>query len=124
MTSAKTISTNEELKNTAELLKEAAEEFSDHSCNDYSLPASEENKAIVIATLKFIEATGDYEDDWDEFAAKVREAKGEISFFDNWLMSYMADRCKTLAEEGAQLSDAEAEVVRGLFAFIDEVRGD
>ena len=106
----------------AKRLDRAEEELSDRSCNDYALAASADNKKIAIATLKFIEGTGDYEEDWDEFATDIDDADDEIEFFDNWLMAYMGHRCKQLAagKGGAGLSKAEQAVISGLLAHAAE----
>jgi len=105
-----------ELQALSARLDGAAQEFSERSCNDYPLPANAANKAIALATLKYIESTGDYEEDWEEFADDVASAEGEIEFFDNWLMAYMGQRCKQLALGGGTpaLSNAEREVISGL----------
>ena len=105
-----------ELNAIAARLDAAATQFSDHSCNDYPLAANAANKAIAVATLKYIEGTGDYEQDWEEFAADIDDAEDEIELFDNWLMAYLAQRCKQAASGngGAALSAAEREIVAGL----------
>jgi hypothetical protein len=109
-----------ELNALAARLDAAAKEFSDHSCNDYPLPAIAANKAIAIATLKYIESTGDDEQDWEEFAADVEDAEDEIEFFDNWLMAYLAQRCKQAASGAAGLSKAEGDVISGLLDLAAE----
>jgi hypothetical protein len=105
-----------ELNALAARLDSAAKEFSDHTCNDYPLPANAANKAIAIAALKYIESTGDDEQDWEEFATDVEAAEDEIEFFDTWLMAYLAQRCKQAASgNGATgLSKAEGDVISGL----------
>jgi hypothetical protein len=106
----------------AKRLDRAAEELSDRPSNDYALAASADNKKIATAALKFIEGIGDYEEDWDEFAADIDDADDEIEFFDHWLMAYMAHRCKQLAagKNGAGLSKAEQDVISGLLAHAAE----
>ena len=123
MTPTHTASTQADLGALAARLESAAEEFSDHSCNDFTLVANPDNQAIVLAALKFIEAGGDYEEDWDDFAADVRAAEDEIAFFDNWLMAYMAHRCRELASgrAGAPLSEAEGAVIAELLGLVDEL---
>lgn len=124
MTLTTNMNTPTELSAIAARLDSAVEEFEDRSCNDYPLQATAENKSIALATLKFIEATGDFEEDWDDFASDVRDADDEIECFDNWLMAYMAHRCKKLAtgNGGAALSKAEREVISGLLDLIDELK--
>jgi hypothetical protein len=109
-----------ELNALAASLTNAATEFSDHTCNDYLLEANAANKAIAIAALKYIESTGEDEQDWEDFAADIEDAEDEIEFFDNWLMAYMAQRCKELAASGGALSAAEQDLINKLFDLVAE----
>jgi len=109
-----------ELNALSARLTEAADEFSDHTSNDYLLEANTANKTIAIAALRYIESTGEYEQDWDDFAADIEDAEDEIEFFDNWLMAYMALRCKELAAAGGALSAAEQELINSLLDLVAE----
>ena len=111
-----------ELNAIAARLRSADEEFSDHSCNDFFLRATTANKAIALATLKYIESTERDEQDWEEFANDVEESEDEIEFFDNWLMAYLAQRCEEVAsgKDMTALSKAERKVIAGLFDLVAE----
>ena len=85
---------NLELKLISELLEMASSEFSNHGCNDFVLDATDENKDLIC---KIIEENGDSE--WEEHAADVRSKKDKIYFYDWWLMSYFARKCKNLVKE-------------------------
>jgi hypothetical protein len=109
-----------ELKAMAARLDSAANEFSDHTCNDFALEATPANKAIATAALKYIESTGQDEQDWEDFAADIEASEDEIEFFDNWLMAYLAQRCTQLAGNGGALSAAECEVINNLLGLVAE----
>lgn len=84
-----------ELALIARLLEEASSDLSSNGCNDYSIPATEENKKIM---LEMFEANGDINERQDD-VAEVLEAKDEIDTYDWWLAGYFADRCKKLSEK-------------------------
>ncbi len=83
-----------ELKMISQLLEEASEEYSNNGCNDYKVPATEENKKMVA---EMIEANNDI--DWQDDVRDVMNTKDEIFTYDWMLMSHLANRCKKLSEK-------------------------
>ncbi|MFA6235612.1 MAG: hypothetical protein WC824_15695 [Bacteroidota bacterium] len=71
-----------EKKLAASLLKRASDEFSNHGCNDMTLPDTPENQALAI---KVQEWSGD--PDFKVFKTR----SGELHFYDWMLMAYLAD---------------------------------
>lgn len=86
-----------ELKLIAVLLEKASDEFSNHGCNDYKIPATDEHKQIM---LDMFQANGDFEErKRDGEVDEVMNAKDEIVTYDWWVMSYLADRCRKLGDK-------------------------
>lgn len=84
-----------ELKLIAELLDMANNEFGNHGCNDYAIPATDENKDIMREII-----TDTYDKrDVEESLEEVDESKDELSVMDVVLFDYFAQRCKKLAEK-------------------------
>src|ERR1700728_3505859 len=85
------------------LLADAAGEFANHSCNDFSCKATAENKAIFIAIIKWQagQPAGDPDPVWIENVEKVQAENEKIVSFDNWAMGYFAQRCTALAKDTA-----------------------
>src|SRR3990167_2451927 len=74
----------------AELLERAADEFSNHGCNDFDLPNTPENNALIVSVEK-----------WDNEKAFVglsisKDGK-TIYASDSQLMSYFAHLARELA---------------------------
>ncbi len=76
-----------ELQTLTELLGEAAAEFAGHSANDYSLPASPDNHALLTRVI----AHGRQEYG-DSSLSEVVETSGRYHVHDHWLMHYLAQR--------------------------------
>lgn len=86
-----------ELALMARLLEEAADEFGNHGCNDYTVEATDANKDIMKQVVS--EAAGLTEPDLRDSIEEIDESKDEIMTFDSLLYGYFADRCKKLAEK-------------------------
>lgn len=69
--------TLEERKLIANLLNMAADEFSNHGCNDYPLANTQENRQIVSDA---------YRGDDDEWADEILTFKGEKLYTMDWLL--------------------------------------
>lgn len=82
-----------ELKIIAFLLQEAAERLSGASSNDFFLPATDEHKAIFAAVLERNADKGE-----DLSLEEIMEATDEVFMYDDWVMSYFAERCQQLAD--------------------------
>ncbi len=85
-----------ELALIADFLRDYSDECIDHSCNDFYCPATQENKAIVIAAIAH---RGPDESQRDELLALLEEARDQVFIFDDWMMAYLAFRCQGLADE-------------------------
>jgi hypothetical protein len=86
--------TKAELALISQLLQEASDEFSNHGCNDFTLPATEENKAIVAEMYR--SCLG--KEDADEEMEELENEKDELFINDWMLMDYLANRCKQLSK--------------------------
>lgn len=75
--------TKSENKVIAELLRLASNTFSNHGCNDFTLPDTEENRNIIAGMGRWA--------DPDE-PRPVRVSEGKIWVQDWMLMDYMADK--------------------------------
>jgi hypothetical protein len=75
------------LKLAAELLREAADEFSNHGCNDFWLPDTPENRQLILDMAKW---NGDGLTEEDVIRP---DSKGRLSVFfgDSGVMDYIAD---------------------------------
>ena len=87
-----------ELELVALFLETAADEFSEHTANDFSLPATDENKAIFLATLRHRETHHRKDERTSAAFEGVMTSADEIFIYDDWLMAYFADRCKTASK--------------------------
>lgn len=85
--------TKTELKFIADMLDFAASEFSNNSCNDYIIPATDENKKFMIDLYNDMSDESDAKEEIDNLA----EEKDEIYAFDWMVMKYLSNRCKALA---------------------------
>lgn len=79
--------TNYELQLISNLLSEASEIYANHTCNDYPLPNTPENYALM---RDLYVRNGDL----DEFEDEVDPNADELYFWDWGLMHYFADRIK------------------------------
>lgn len=84
-----------ELSLIASILKEASSEFSNHSCNDYKLSNTPENKELLIAIAKW---NGDEEYLEEQIEDIKNNDKKSLYTYDWMLMDYLADRCKEAAK--------------------------
>lgn len=82
----------------AEFLEVAAEEFSEHSSNDFTLPATEENRAICRAALGYREAHHGQDEQSSSVLESVTNPADEVFIYDDWLMAYFADRTWTISK--------------------------
>jgi hypothetical protein len=76
------------LKLASELLKMAADEFSNHGCNDFELDDTPENRELIINMQT--------EGGWDD-PKEVRVHDGKIFTTDWGLMRYLAKKLATIA---------------------------
>ena len=77
------------------MLEEASSDLSNNGCNDYKIPATEENKQIIIDMFA---DNGDIDERQDD-VAEVLNSKDEIDTYDWWLAGYLGSRCKKLSEK-------------------------
>jgi hypothetical protein len=116
-----------ELGTIGDLLGDAADEFTEHSCNDFGCPATEENKALFIAIIQWQaqqEGT-DPDPTLIESVETVQAEDEQIFSFDNWAMGYFAQRCQALAKIPASapgLSAAELLVSAALLDVMVDFR--
>ncbi len=66
-----------ELEWLSRFLEESAEEFLDHSCSDFSLPATAENKAMMAAAF---EHQGD--DGYNFTVEEIMASEGEVDLYE------------------------------------------
>lgn len=104
--------TGAELHAISALLLEMAEEFEDHSANDWTVPATRENKAIVEAAIACNHRLG--REGLDD---PVQARDGEYFIWDDWLMRYLEERCNP---GQPPLSNAELAVLGDLLEVIAE----
>jgi hypothetical protein len=109
-----------ELALIAKFLDTAAEEFADHGCNDFLLPATDENKAIFTAVLEHHDKSGD--SDHQIRAEEINAAADDVFIYDDWAMAYFAERCGKFAGEPgtAALSHAELFAIGDLLVHVYE----
>lgn len=105
-------------------LKEAAGDFVDHSANDFFLPASDENRAIVTAVLHHHDQNhpNDKRTVSDE---ELIDAGAEVFIYDYWALDYFAERCLALAkhpESAVALTSAELFAISELLTYAYEDR--
>ena len=86
--------TSAELKIIAILLKESSEEYSNHGCNDYDLPNTEENKTMLVEMIK----SSFDEEEQEEMIENIMSSKKKLYTYDWVLMSYLSKRCKEAAK--------------------------
>jgi hypothetical protein len=118
---------NTELKQIRAFLEEAAGELSQHSCNDFTVRASKENKVVFLAIVKW-QATqdwGDTDPEWTALIENVSDEDKTLFTFDNWAMSYFAHRCSELAAGKTNVlewSSAELNIMAALLDLAVEYR--
>lgn len=83
-----------ELKFIADMLSFAASEFSNNGCNDYIMPATDENKKFMIDLANDMMGS-----DAKEEIERIVEEKDEILAMDWMMMKYLSKRCKALSEK-------------------------
>ena len=93
MVKIKSLSKNE-LAFIADFLEWAGREASNNSCNDYVMPATEQNKEFMIEVIS--EMMGDSRDAREEIQT-IEESKDEILACDWMVMKYLSKRCKNLS---------------------------
>lgn len=109
-----------ELEWLARFLEESAEMFEDHGNNDFLLPASDENKAI-IAAVRDRHGPDDFNDPdaFDSASEEMLKSSGELYMYDCWVMDHFAKRCKQQTDPA--LSPAEYRVIAILLDLVVEV---
>lgn len=114
-----------ELTMIAEFLEEAAEEFSEHSANDFLVPATAENKAIFVAVLDHHDEN-EPDDEHELTGAEIMAAADEVFIYDDWAMAYFEQRCKSIlnAPGTLPLSPSELYAVSLLLIYAHEVHLD
>jgi hypothetical protein len=107
-----------EIELLAMFLDTAADEFSDKGSNDFTVPATPENKAIVSAIIRFKDP------DQQVFTiAELMDEEDELFIYDYWAMAYFAQRCTALsdaARPGAMLTPNECTIVAQLLELAAE----
>ena len=117
-----------DLRRMGGFLTDAADEFSQHGCNDFGCMATAENKALFIRIIKWQteQAGGDRDPQWLENVERVQAEDKEIFSFDNWAMGYFGQRCDALAKNNAasasELSPAELNMIAALFDVMVDFR--
>jgi hypothetical protein len=116
-----------DLERVGKLLADAADEFSQHSCNDLTCPATAQNKSLFTTIIKWqAEQDGTNADPiLLDYVDKVRSKNEKIFTYDNWAMGYFAQRCKALgscAEGAPELSPDELSLIAALFDLMVEYR--
>ena len=97
----------------AEFLGDAADEFADHSNNDFALPATKENKAIFAAVLRHRGKHGPLT------VEGIMAATDEVFVYDDWAMRYFAQRCEERLKKGAApLTPAEFNAIAQLLESV------
>lgn len=122
MEKAKSIARSEvlsplELALIADSLANAAGEFADRSCNDFSFPATAEHRAIGEAIARHREpAQWDADNTLAAFLSTMVTQKGRVVVPDYWAADYLADHCKRLASATptGKLSAAELGLIEEL----------
>ncbi len=79
-----------ELSLIADILKEASDEFSNHSCNDYKLSNTPEHKELLIELAKW---NGDEEYLEEQIEAIENNDKKTLYTYDWMLMRYLSEKC-------------------------------
>lgn len=75
----------------AKLLEMAADEFSNHGCNDFDLPNTPENNALIVEKIKWNVGNG------IPYPPNISEDGKTIYTSDSGLMRYFAHLAKELA---------------------------
>lgn len=107
----------------ARFLGAAAEDFAGHSGNDFTLPATEKNKAVVLAVLDHRRRTSDEE--MNLTAEEIAASTDEVFVYDYWAMAYFAERCDLIANgeaRAAPLNQEELFAIGDLLALAYEDR--
>jgi len=112
-----------ELRNIGEFLADAADEFADHSCNDFSCAPTPENKAVFTNIIEWQagEDWGDPDPTYLDSLEKAYAENEEIVSFDNWVMGYFAQRLKALAQDASGSPGLSAAELRMMAALLDLV---
>ncbi len=108
---------NRELALIADSLATAADEFADRSCNDFSFPATPENRAIGEAIAKHQDpGYWDANNTLAAFLAGMAANNARVVVYDNWAAAYFAELCKRLAAvtPAGPLSAAELAIIAEL----------
>jgi hypothetical protein len=112
-----------ELRSIGEFLADAAGEFADHGCNDFSCASTPENKAVFTNIIEWQagEGWGDPDPKYLDSLEKAYAENEEIVSFDNWAMGYFAQRCKALAQDASGSPGLSAAELRMMAALLDLV---
>jgi hypothetical protein len=86
-----------ELKLIADLLATATGEFSEQSCNDYTLALTDEHRSIAVAIIEHqAQVSWDIDDSPESCIEQVRAGDGPIQTLLNyWVSGYLSHRCQT-----------------------------
>ncbi|MFZ6770969.1 hypothetical protein ACO0LM_28265 [Undibacterium sp. Di26W] len=120
-----------EIEILAMLLEEAGNEFAEHSANDFTMPATDENKAIFAAAFELCGEPQDEDDEnFDEDALSIKhimEAEDDVFIYNDWLMTYLGSRCQNLfkrPDSAPALTKAELKIMSYLLVEAYEDRLD
>ena len=110
-----------ELRSIGEFLADAAGEFADHGCNDFSCASTAENKAIFtnIISWQAGQGWGDPDPKYLDSLEKAYAGNEELVSFDKWAMGYFAQRCQALARDTASSPGLSAAELRMMAALLD-----
>lgn len=86
-----------EKKLAAQLLEIASDEFGNHGCNDFPMPNTDENWALMVR-MEEDNVGLPWEQIPDEDKAKRPPLDRDIYFQDSWLMSYLSRMLEKEAE--------------------------
>jgi hypothetical protein len=112
-----------ELNIMRDMLEDAAAQFDNSICNDFTLPSTSENKAIALGSIRHQVSIG-----WpdvtspEEFMAGVEASEDYVDCFNNWLAPYFAHRCAQ--GSATPLSQAELLVIADLLEGFADLRDD
>lgn len=118
-----------ELDIIADFLTQAEADYEDHSCNDYTVPATEQNREVLTAAFQHRSDELDNDGAIAEIIERNSTAEDELFVWDTTLMGYLAHRARSaqadVAEGGAiaagkRLSEAERDVTAGMLENLAE----
>lgn len=103
-----------ELEAIADFLAAGAQNFRDQSCNDYLVPATDQNRAVLEAALRRDAEDGVLDEANLDLIRSNAGAESELFIWDFFLMGYLADRVRSAqlglagdGRAGVPLSESE-----------------